>query len=107
MATSQAFITCLQEQLRTAGEITLRKMFGEYGLYLDGVFVAVVCDNRLFIKVTPEGEKAFPSQPKAPAYPGAKPSFLTDAENAAQAVHLLRLTRQALAPGKIKRRKRN
>jgi TfoX/Sxy family transcriptional regulator of competence genes len=27
-------------------------MFGEYGVYLDGKLVALVCDNSFFVKVT-------------------------------------------------------
>lgn len=105
MPTSPIFITYVQEQLRTAGEITARKMFGEYGLYLEGVFVGMVCDNQLFIKVTPEGEKAFPSPPKGLPYPGAKPAFLADTDNVSQTTQLLHLTRHALSNPKIKRRK--
>ena len=33
--------------------LTVKKMFGEYALYLDGVVVAFVCDDTLFIKPTP------------------------------------------------------
>lgn len=38
MASHQDFVDYVAEQLRAAGMIRSRKMFGEYGLYCDGVF---------------------------------------------------------------------
>ena len=65
MASHQDFVDYVAEQLREAGAIRSRKMFGEYGLYCDGVFFAVICDDQFFVKVTPAGEAAFPHLPKA------------------------------------------
>ena len=56
---------CIRDR---AGAIRSRKMFGEYGLYCDDVFFAVICDDQFFVKVTPQGETAFPGLPKAPPY---------------------------------------
>lgn len=82
MASHQDFVDYVVEQLREAGAIRSRKMFGEYGLYCDDVFFAVICDDQFFVKVTPQGEAAFPDLPKAPPYEGAKDSFLVeDVEN--------------------------
>ena len=72
MASHPDFVNYVAEQLRQAGVIRSRKMFGEYGLYCDNVFFAVICDDQLFVKVTPQGEAAFPNLPKAPPYEGAK-----------------------------------
>ena len=63
------------EQLQEAGVIRSRKMFGEYGLYCDGVFFAVICDDQFFVKITPQGEAAFPDLAKAPPYKGARDSI--------------------------------
>lgn len=71
MASHQDFVDYVAEQLREAGSIRSRKMFGEYRLFCDGVFFAVICDDQLFIKITPAGEAAFPHLPKAPPYEGA------------------------------------
>ncbi len=71
MASHPDFVNYVAEQLEEAGSIRSRKMFGEYGLYCNGLFFAVICDDQLFIKPTPEGEAAFPELPKAPPYEGA------------------------------------
>lgn len=97
MASHQDFVDYVAEQLREAGAIRSRKMFGEYGLYCDDVFFAVICDDQFFIKVTPQGEVAFPDLPKAPPYEGAKDSFLVeDVENRKLMTELTRITCEAL-----------
>ena len=97
MASHQDFVDYVAEQLREAGAIRSRKMFGEYGLYCDDVFFAVICDDQFFIKVTPQGEAAFPNLPKAPPYEGAKDSFLVeDVENWELMTELTRITSEAL-----------
>ena len=97
MASHPNFVDYVAEQLREAGAIRSRKMFGEYGLYCDGVFFAVICDDQFFIKVTPQGEVAFPDLPKAPPYEGAKDSFLVeDVENRKLMTELTRITCEAL-----------
>lgn len=97
MASHQDFVDYVVEQLREAGAIRSRKMFGEYGLYCDDVFFAVICDDQFFVKVTPQGEAAFPDLPKAPPYEGAKDSFLVeDVENRKLMTELTRITCEAL-----------
>lgn len=76
MASHPDFVNFVADQLRDAGAIRSRKMFGEYGLYCDGVFFAVICGDRFFVKITPEGQAAFPKLPKAPPYEGAREAFL-------------------------------
>ena len=106
MASHQDFVDYVTEQLRGAGAIRSRKMFGEYGLYCDDVFFAVICDDQLFIKVTPAGEAAFPHLPKAPPYEGAKDSFLVeDVDDRDTRTALTRITCLALQNQPKKRRK--
>ncbi len=78
MASSREFVDFASGQLSAAGEITSKRMFGEYGLYCDGLFFAVICDNQLFIKPTEAGRDLFPDLPLAPPYAGAKDYLLID-----------------------------
>ena len=52
MASKIEFVEYVADQLRDAGTITYKKMFGEYGLYCDGKIFAVVCKDQLFVKIT-------------------------------------------------------
>ena len=55
MASHPDFVDFVADQLRDAGTIRSRRMFGEYGLFCDGVFFGVICDDQFFVKITPEG----------------------------------------------------
>ena len=97
MASHLDFVNYVAEQLQEAGAICSRTMFGEYGLYCDDVFFAVICDDQFFVKVTPQGEAAFPDLTKAPPYEGAKDSFLVeDVEDRERMTELTRVTCEAL-----------
>ncbi|WP_370204755.1 TfoX/Sxy family protein [Pararhodobacter marinus] len=66
----------MREQLSGAGMVEAKRMFGEWGLYLDGKFIGVICDDTLFLKDTPGARAAFPEAETAPPYPGAKPALV-------------------------------
>lgn len=107
MASHQDFVNYVAEQLREAGTIRSRNMFGEFGLYCDEVFFAVICDDQLYVKITPQGEAAFPHLPKVPPYKGAKDSFLVeDVEDRARMTELTRITCEALKNTPQKKRRK-
>jgi TfoX/Sxy family transcriptional regulator of competence genes len=78
MASAQDFVEYLCDQMSAAGEISSRKMFGEYALYCGKKVVALVCDDQLFVKPTPGGKALLRRPVEAPPYPGAKPHFLIE-----------------------------
>ena len=55
MASSESFVSFVADQISDAGIIRFRKMFGEYGIYVNGIYCATVCDNRFFVKITGAG----------------------------------------------------
>ncbi|MDO7849950.1 TfoX/Sxy family protein [Hymenobacter sp. M29] len=66
------------DQLNASGQVTARKMFGEYGLYFGEKLFALVCDNKLYVKPTAAGRAYLANVVEAAPYPGAKPSFLIE-----------------------------
>ena len=80
MASSETTVAFVLEQMEGAGEVTAKKMFGEYGLYCQGKMVALVCDDELFVKPTVAGREFVGECPEQPPYPGAKPCLLIAAE---------------------------
>ena len=105
MATDKDFIDYVCEQMRAAGHITSRRMFGEYAVYLDGRVIGFACDNQLFIKPLPQA-RAFIGEPvEKPPYPGAKMYFLIDEqlEDAQWMSRLARITAAAAPPPKEKK----
>ena len=78
MSSNQDFVDFVIGQLQSAGDITFKKMFGEYALYSGNKVFALICDNKLFIKPTNAGKNYIQDVVEAPPYPGAKPSFLVE-----------------------------
>jgi TfoX/Sxy family transcriptional regulator of competence genes len=105
MASDLSFIDFVIEQIENAGEITYKKMFGEYGLYSDGKIIALVCDNQLFVKPTKAGRTYIENVIESPPYPGAKPYFLIEdqLENRGWISELIRITVDELPEPKPKK----
>ena len=80
MASDQSFVDFIVEQIDITEEIRYKKMFGEYALFVNNKVVALICDNSLFIKPTKSGREFIGDVVEAPPYPGAKNSFLIEAE---------------------------
>jgi TfoX/Sxy family transcriptional regulator of competence genes len=78
MASDIEFVNFVVEQLEDAGKIDYRKIFGEYVVYCEEKVVALICDNKLFVKPTSTGREFIGDVVEAPPYPGAKLSFLID-----------------------------
>lgn len=104
MATDADFAEYVREQARGAGDVALKKMFGEYAVYVDGIVVALACDNQLFLKATPATAARVSAAPMAPPYPGAKPHAVIDEwlDDPEALAALLRDTAKALPPPKPK-----
>jgi len=76
--TSPSFVTMILDQLQRLGDAEAKKMFGEYALYAHGKLVALICDDRLFLKPTQAARDLLGEVVLAPPYPGAKDSFLIE-----------------------------
>ena len=111
MASDQETVDYICVQMAGAGFIAARKMFGEYGVYCDGIIVGLICDNQLFLKPVPAVRALMPDAALAPAYPGGKPQVLVDAgledpEILAQAVRAVLAAAPPTKPAKLKRPKK-
>ncbi|MBP7459846.1 MAG: TfoX/Sxy family protein [Candidatus Delongbacteria bacterium] len=78
MSSDKVFVDFILEQIENAGMISARKMFGEYAIYCNDKVVAMVCDDRLFVKPTAGGRNYIGCVVEAPPYPGAKLHFLIE-----------------------------
>ncbi len=68
------------DQIAGAGAVSAKKMFGEYGIYCDEKLVALVCDDRFFVKISAAGKELLGEPEQASPYPGAKPWFLVSGD---------------------------
>jgi TfoX/Sxy family transcriptional regulator of competence genes len=108
MPSNQDFVDFVIGQLQSAGDITFKKMFGEYALYCGNKVFALICDNKLFIKPTNAGKNYIQDVVEVPPYPGAKPSFLIEEmiEDHEWLSTLVKLTVSELPEPKLKKKKK-
>lgn len=76
MASKQSTVDFIMDQIRAAGDVSARKMFGEYAIYCGTKIVGLVCDDRLFVKKTDAGRSYVVRCLEKSPYDGAKPCFL-------------------------------
>lgn len=110
MATGPEFAAYALEQLGgEPGGVTLRKMFGEYGLHCYGKFFAVLCNDTLYIKPTPAGERLLAARgalAMSPPYEGARDYFrIDDVDDGEFLRELTEATVNALPEPKVKKPK--
>ena len=75
MACNQDFVQYIVDQCSGAGDITVRKMFGDYGVYCKGKIIGLVCDDRFYLKPTDAGRALLRKEELRPPYDGAKDYF--------------------------------
>jgi TfoX/Sxy family transcriptional regulator of competence genes len=78
MATEAGFMEYVAGQLGAVPQLSYRRMFGEYAVYVGAKVVALVCDNQFFLKPTAAGRALLGSPVEAPPYPGARPFYRVD-----------------------------
>ena len=105
MPSNREFVEFAADLLGDAGDITYRKMLGEYGLYCNGKFFAVILENQLFIKVTDEEKNAYPNLPIVHRYGAGNHFFIEDIENSEALANIVSVTCASLPETRKKRRK--
>jgi len=107
MASDQNFVDFVLDQIKNAGVITAKKMFGEYGIYSDEKLFGLICDNKLFVKPTNSGREIIGNVLEVPPYEGAKPSFLIEdkIEDSEWLSELVRISIKELPLPKPKKKK--
>ena len=117
MASNPDFVQYVVDQCSGAGEVSVRKMFGDYGLYClsdcdkdDPMalpkIVGLISDNALYIKPTDAGKQLLRSEVMRPPYDGAKPyCYIEEVDDHDYLSALVRATCDALPAPKPKKKK--
>lgn len=83
MATTREYADYVCERLARFGDLTMRKMFGEYMVYLNDKPVFLVCDNTVFVKCLDSIAPMMHDAPLGAPYEGAKTHYILDIDDAA------------------------
>ena len=104
MASSTDFVQYVSDQCAGAGEITVKKMMGDWCIYCDGILFGLICDNNLYIKVTEAGRALLKEVILRPPYEGAKDYFyIADVDDRFFLSDLIRATLPALPKPKARK----
>ncbi len=98
MASDPGYVEYVLDQIGPLPGLAHKRMFGEYGLWLDAKIVALVCDDQFLLKPTDAGRALLGGAPPGvPPYPGAKPWLLVEDLDDSEALRaMLRATADAL-----------
>ena len=106
MACNTDFVQYIVDQCSGAGEITVRKMMGDYCIYCNGVLFGLICDNNFYVKVTEAGEAVLEEVELRQPYEGAKDYFyVSNVDNRDYLEDIVKATLPELLSSKAKSRK--
>ena len=106
MASNPDFVQYIVDQCSGAGEITAKKMFGDYCVYCNEKPFSLVCDNGFYVKPTDAGRRLLRCEDLRPPYDGAKPHFyIEDVDDRDYMSALVKATCAELPEPKPKKRK--
>ncbi len=69
---NSSFVVYLVDILSCLGQVEARRMFGSQGLYLNGIFFAIVSDDILYLKTNPRTVGKYQSYGALPFAPSEK-----------------------------------
>ena len=106
MASNIDFVQYIADQCSGAVEITVTKMFGDYGINCDGIIFGLICDSCFYLKPTDAGRALLRNVDLRPPYDGAKDYFfIDDVDDREYLSALVRETSKALPQPKPKKKK--
>ena len=106
MASNADFVQYIADQCSGAGEILVKKMFGDYGIYCDGKIFGLICDNGFYLKPTDAVRPMLREVALRPPYDGAKDYFyITDIDDRDYLSAIVRETCKALPEPRPKKKK--
>lgn len=107
MASNSDFVQYVADQCSGAGDITVKKMFGDYGIYCCGKIFGLICDDCFYLKPTEAARPLLRSVDLRPPYDGAKDYFyIADVDDRDYVSQLVSETCKALPEPKPKSKKR-
>ena len=106
MASTPDFVQYIADQCSGAGEIMVKKMFGDYGIYCDGKIFGLICDERFYLKPTDAIPPLLRLVDMRPPYVGAKDYFyIADIDDRDYLSLLVRETCKALPQPKPRKKR--
>lgn len=101
--TTREFVRDFLEGLELFG-VRVYPMMGDYVVYCNDKTVGCICDEKLFVKITPVSKKLLAGAPELPPYTGAKPRYLVENDDKVFLAELLQKIAEGLPAPKSKKK---
>lgn len=72
MATSREYALFVENLFRGVDGFSMKRMFGEYGLYLQGRVLGFLSDDQILLQDTPTARRLLPDAERKELFPGSK-----------------------------------
>lgn len=107
MACTEDYINFVCSQIEGVGAVRARKMFGEYGVYVDEKMVMMVCDDIVYVRQLPEIAELMQDAECGFPYPGAKEHYILDVDHKSHAQKVVKVLAEVLPFPKPRTKKKN
>lgn len=105
MACTEDYINFVCSQLEGVGQVRAKRMFGEWGIYVDEKMVMMVCDNIAYVRQVPEIAELMRDAECGFPYPGAKEHYILDVDHRDQARQVAKVLAEVLPYPKSRKKK--
>lgn len=105
MACTAEFIDFVCSQLTGVGVIRLKRMFGDWLIYIDEKPAILACDDLCYVKMLPAITELMVGSDTGHPYSGAKEHYILDIEHRDKAVEVVKALLPALPYPKKKKGK--
>ncbi|MDR2860507.1 MAG: TfoX/Sxy family protein [Elusimicrobiota bacterium] len=104
MASNFDFLSFVIEQIKNAGEISYKKMFGEYTIYSNKKPIFLVCDNIVYVKILPCVKPFLANAQTGIPYKGAKEHYIVDIDDSKALSDIARAVEKVTPIPKLKKK---
>ncbi len=105
MACTEDYINFVCTQLEGVGQVRAKRMFGEWGIYVDEKMVMMVCDNIAYVRQVPEIAELMRDAECGFPYPGAKEHYILDVDHRDQVRQVAKVLAEVLPYPKSRKKK--
>ena len=106
MATSSEYAEFVCQQLEGIGYLRMKKMFGEYCIYVNEKPLILCCDNIPYIPKHPAIDGLMSEAECGYPYPGAKERYILDVDHASEAKRVVSILEGVTPEPTPKKKKR-
>ncbi len=105
MASTPDFVNFACDQIRGAGVVRYRKMFGEYLVYVNDKPILLICDDTVYVKPHECIRELMSGTVMGVPYQGAKEHYILDIDNGEHSREVVMLLEQVTPIPKPRKRK--